>query len=217
MGSILKSAIGCLLVSSIVPSALAAGPLALGVKAGVVMASVTPREINGFAELEGKIGPVGGAFATWELSRLFALQGELLYVSKGLSFGESEATDEAGNLLGTFETLRVLDYLEIPLLVRAAWAARGPLRPALVVGPAIAFKLSERQKTTGSVEGSQETDGFASFDVGLAAGAELRFRTGPGWTLMETRYTMGLVDVAEDFYDREKRNRSLTIMAGYAF
>lgn len=212
-----RCAIGVCMALSIPVPALAAGPVTFGLKAGIVVANVAPRDIGGVAELERKLGPGGGGFATWELNDRFALRGELLYVSKGLSLGESDLTNNSGTQVGTIEALWVTDYLEIPLLARVAWPASGSVRPALVLGPAIAFKLRERQVTTGALNESFKTDGFASTDVGLAAGAEVRVRSGPGWSLIEARYTLGLNNVADDFYGRQAKNRALTFMAGYAF
>ena len=217
MNAAIRCAIGVWIALWIPLPALAAGPVTFGLKAGIAVADVTPRDIGGVAELERKLGPGGGAFATWELSDRFSLGGEILYVSKGLSYGETDATDDTGTNIGTLETLRVIDYVEIPLLLRAGWPAGGSVRPALVLGPAIAFKVRERQTTTGVLTESFKTDGFASTDVGLATGAEVRFRTGPGWSLIEARYTLGLVNVADDFSGREAKNRALTVMAGYAF
>ena len=214
MSSTLRSAITLSLVLLSIPaSALAAGPIHFGIKAGMAFANVDPKEIIPGLDLEAKSGPGGGAFATWGLNEHLGLQGELLYVSKGFSYGKSEATDQQGNSLGTFETLQIVDYLEVPLLLRAAWASPGGrLSPAVVVGPTISFKVRERFKQTGALEGSEKDDRFKSSDAGIAACGELRLRTGPGWSLIEARYTMGLADAFGD-----RKTRALTVMAGYAF
>ena len=214
MSSTLRSAITLSLVLLSIPaSALAAGPIHFGIKAGMAFANVDPKEIIPGLDLEAKSGPGGGAFATWGLNDHLGIQGELLYVSKGFSFGKSEALDDQGNPTGTFEALEVADYLEVPVLLRAAWASpSGRLSPGLVAGPALSFKVRERFKTTGAVKGSEKSDRFDSSDFGLAGGGELRLRTGPGWSLIEARYTMGLADAFGD-----RKTRALTVMAGYAF
>lgn len=218
MNTTLRSVITASIVLLSIPaSASNAGPVRFGIKAGLAVANVDPSEIFPGVDLKTKKGPGGGAFVTWGLSEHFGLQGELLYVSKGLSFGKSEETDEYGNSIGTLEILQVMDYLEIPLLLRAAWFTERPVSPAVVVGPAVSFKVRERFKTTGAREGSVKTDAFASSDFGVAAGGELRFRTGPRWSVIEARYTIGLVDAVERFYTRKEKNRALTLMAGYAF
>jgi len=205
-------------VSSLLASAaLAAGPVTVGAKGGMVFSDISPRDSGPAAELERKYGPSLGGFASWRLNEFFAIQGEALYVSKGFSYGESEATDDAGNLLGTFETLGVVDYAEIPILLHVSPPLQGALRPGVLVGPAVSFKLRERQKTTGAVEGSDQTDFFKDTDFGVAVGADVRFPTGPGWSLIEVRYTHGLVDAADDFRGRKTRNRALMVMAGVAY
>jgi len=202
----------CVALSIPVPT-LAAEPARFGIKGGIAIANVS-REIGTVAQFDHKLGPGGGAFATWALNDRVALGAEVLYVSKGLSLGESVLTDNSGTAVGTIESLWVTDYLEVPMLVRVGLGG-GTMRPAIVLGPAIAFKVRERLVTTGDQRISSKTDAFARTDYGMAAGAELRLRSGPGWSLMEARYTLGLVDVA--FYGRQAKNRALTVMAGYAF
>ena len=209
-----SATIASILLLSIPASALGAGPLRFGIKGGLAIANIDPSEIVPEFDIRTKTknGPVAGAFATWELNEDLGLQGELLYVSKGFSWGETQGLDEAGNPTGTVETLQVVDYLEIPLLLRGAWPSRGPVVPAVVAGPAVSFKVRERIKVTGAVKGSEKTDSFDSSDVGVTVGGELRFRTGPGSSLIEARYTQGLAGVLG-----EEKNRAFTIMAGYAF
>jgi hypothetical protein len=207
-----------LLVASSVPvSAVAAGPIHLGVKAGLAISNVDAKEVNGavVGELKNKKGPAGGVFATWELNEHFGAEGDLLYVSKGFSYGKGEAVDQSGNPLGTYENLQEMDYVAIPLLLRASWGTGGSISPALVVGPETAFKVRETFKQTGAVTNSRNTALFSTFDEGLAAGAEVRVRTGSGWSLIEARYTQGLV--VHDLAGEDKRNRALTVMAGYSF
>jgi len=212
--STLRSAIIASLALLSTPApALAAGPVHFGVKAGVAIANVDPTDVVPGVDLKTKTGPGGGAFGTWEVNQHLGIQGELLYVSKGFSWGKGETRDEQGNLSGTYEALQVVDYLEVPLLLRAAWATSGPVSPAVIVGAAVSFKVRERFKTTGAVEGSEKDDRFQSSDAGVVAGAELRLRAGPGWSLIEARYTLGLIDVV----GQERKNRALTLMAGTAF
>jgi hypothetical protein len=143
------------------------------------------------------------------------------YLSKGFSLGKLEATDASGTTIGTFEALAVAEYVEIPLLARIGLVNAGPVRPALVLGPTIGFKVRERLKLTGAVNSSSASDRFASTDMGLTGGAEVRFRTGPGWSLLEARYTLGMTNVVAFLPPApgawEAKNRALTVMAGYAF
>lgn len=194
--------------------ALAAGPVTFGVKAGLDVANIS--NDAGFA-FERKLGPAGGAFVNWAWSDRLSLAGEVLYVSKGYSLGKADATDNSGTTIGTYETLVLLDYVEVPLLARIGFPIEGPVRPAVFLGPAVAFKAREQLKLTGAVSSSAKTDAFTSTDVGIAGGAELRFRTGPGWSLLEVRYTLGLRNIADTPGAPDTKNRSLTVMAGYAF
>jgi hypothetical protein len=196
-------------------AAFCAAPYTIGVKGGVAFTNVSPNDA-GVVELERKLGPAMGAFVAWGLGERAALQGEILYVSKGFSYGEAEATDNAGNSIGTYESLGVLDYLEIPVLLQIPLMREGSVRPSVLLGPVVSFEVKEALKTTGAVEASTDTDNFENTDFGLAAGADVRFRTGPAWILVEARYTHGLTAVGKDFVD-DPKNRAFMVMAGVAY
>jgi len=214
---VLLTAIGVLGALAIPSPVLALGPASLGVKAGVTFADVsTPGVAAVGTGLEHRFGPAGGVSVSWSLNDRVSVGGEVLYVSKGFSFGRFEATDASGTTIGTFEAQVVVDYVEVPILARIGLVTAGPVRPALLLGPAIATKVRERFKLTGVVHGSSKTDAFTGADLGLTAGAEVRFRTGPGWSVIDARYTLGLLNVAED-PSGDAKNRALTVMAGYAF
>jgi hypothetical protein len=217
MTSVCRWTIGVCVAICLPAAALAAGPITFGLKGGLVVANVSPREIaGGLAQLDSKRGPGGGAFVDWELNSRVTMSGEVLYVSKGTSLGKFDVTDANGTTIGTVEFLHVVDYMEIPLLVRATLPVGGSLHPALVLGPTVAFKVREQAKTTGAASLAVDTDEFSSTDVGLAAGAQLWIRSGPGQSLLEVRYTFGLKNVTDSFA-QDTKNRALTVMAGYAF
>jgi len=219
---------GCVgvLILSMATASFAAGAVSYGAKGGLAISNVSPSEIaGGLAELQSKKGPTGGLFATWNLSDVLGVQGELLYVSKGFSLGKAEATDVYGNSNGTFEALVDQEVLEIPVLLHASLPTEGRLRPALVVGPAVSIKLRERLKFIGAVEGSGSTDYLSDTGFGVTAGAELRIRAGSGWSLLEARYTYGVINIADNFGGPdpsggggpEEHDRTWMFMAGYAF
>ena len=198
--------------------AFAAGPVMMGIKGGALVSNIDPKNIGNVSEFETKRGPAAGAFVVYGLGDWIGVQGEVLYVAKGTSFGKGEATDETGRPLGTYEDLQIMEYVEVPLLVRGVWPTGGALRPVLIAGPAVAFKARERRKSTGALSGSSKTSSFKNTDFGLVGGVGVELRAAPSWSLIfEGRYTHGLVNVAEDFYGRTARNRAMMIMAGVAF
>jgi hypothetical protein len=158
----------------------------------------------------------GGVSYEWPLTPAFAIRPELLYVTKGASLGESEAVDQQGNPIGSFELLHTVSYLEVPVLVRAALPT-GNLRTGLLLGPSFAFELSERLKATGSVGGSDEIDELKSTDIGLAMGIEFGYPLGPGHVTVEPRYTIGFSNIEQPTVgDNGVRNTAFTVMAGFA-
>jgi hypothetical protein len=189
-----------------------------GLKGGFVHAGVSPKEIGGgVAELEDKWGPGVGAFATWAVNENLGLRMELLYLSKGVSLGESEGTDAAGNPTGSFETLIPADYVELPLLIEYGWPAGPAWRPVLSFGGAVGFEIQEQMVLRGAQEASFDSDRFSTTDFGLTAGAEIRMKAGSGWALLEGRYTHGLMEVADGFSTEPAKNRAFMVLAGYIF
>ena len=163
---------------------------------------------------KNKFGFGGGLGVTWIFSRPWGVQAEALYVPKGVSLGESEATDEVGNSIGTFETFYSADYLEVPLLLRYSPVTAG-VGFAVTAGPAVAFELSDRLTTRGAVETEADRDALDGVDLGACVGAELLVPFAGGHTLVGARYTHGLLDLAAG--EREFRNRAFLVTLGYAF
>lgn len=216
MASMRSKIVLCCLLCLVPAPALAVEAMTWGIKGGLVLSNVSPKEFGPFIELEDKMGPHGGAFANWGLNELLSFQVEALYASKGYSYGGSFATDEIGNPLGTYEALQVVDYIETPLLLKLVPSIGDRVRPFFLGGLAPSFKVAEKFKTTGSLESSDDTDGFEGTDIGATGGVGVQIRTGPGLSLIEARYTQGLVDVAKDD-QRDIKNRVFVFSVGYTF
>lgn len=111
----------------------------------------------------------------------------------------------------------LLDYLEVPLLVKFY-----PLpgrKPAFYIygGPAVALNLRARLKVTfDDLEESVEVDNLQGTDILAQAGAGVTLALGPGNLLLELRYSHGLKTIATE-PEAEFRNKSLAILAGFRF
>jgi hypothetical protein len=132
-----------------------------------------------------------GAFA--RIGRLgpFALQPEVLYVQKG-----TQVTQTNGRV--TFEA----GYIDVPVLIRAQLPTVLVVRPALVAGPTVGVKITERITSRLSGEGSLDPIGdvprlFERFDYGVTAGIELGFTDAVAAGLsVSIRHAYGLRDLA---------------------
>src|SRR5262249_37494904 len=150
------------------------------------------------------------------ITRALAIQPELVYIEKGISFGNSEAVDMSGNPLGTYETLLVQQNLEIPLLLRWGIPTGGRLHPALEVGPFYSFELSELLKFTGSVTKSTDSHLRKNTGYGLVLGAALGLDVGRAQWVVEGRYEPGLAALGT-LAGSEAHSNAFVISTGVRF
>jgi hypothetical protein len=192
---------------------LVAGPLqaqtTLGVKGGINIANVSTN-ITDIEELvDSKTGFVGGAFATFGLGSLFALQPELLYSQKGFKAEESGAEAQLG-----------VNYFEIPVLLKAQFKL-AMLRPAIYAGPVVSFETSCNLSVLEVSVECDEDEGFVdrkTTDWGAVFGANVDFFLGPVMLLLDARYQLGLTNLADSpDVNEEVKNRVWQIMAGVGF
>ncbi|HAR35910.1 MAG TPA: hypothetical protein DCR87_03195 [Acidobacteria bacterium] len=111
----------------------------------------------------------------------------------------------------------LLDYLEMPLLLKF-YFLRGR-KPELYIygGPAVALNLRARLKVTfDDLEESVAVDNLQGTDLLAQAGAGATLALGPGRCLLELRYSHGLKTIATE-PEAEVRNKSLVILAGFRF
>jgi hypothetical protein len=209
-------AVLCGFVLSFAAAAEARGLVGKGVKAGLAVSNIGG-EFGDLLEGDARIGFSGGVFVTIGLRGVFQLQPELLWVAKGATT-QLELTDTSGGLIGTQDLTFALDYLEIPVLARIALPTGGPIRPSLVVGPALAIKLSSRLNSSGPFPNlGRDLDSVTRTDLGLVMGAGVDLGRGPGRFLLDARYTLGLTNVWGSQSTLNARNGTLALMAGYGF
>lgn len=181
-----------------------------GIKAGVNFASLTPEEDED-PDTSRLVGLVAGGWFRTASTPRFSFQVEGLFSEKGVRF-DAVAIDF--DTVGTVE-IRVR-YLEIPLLARVdLGASRSTTRVFVVGGAAPAFELSGR--VSAEFGGRKETRDFGNqvkpFDVGLVGGLGVEL----GRTLVEARYTHGLLNISEDDNNPEDfiYHRVFSVTAGF--
>lgn len=201
-----------LALAAYVPAASAQGTIT--VLGGFVSAKTEVSGDIGAVTLSSRSGIAAGVGYDWALGSSLVFAPELLFVSKGFEL-TTEGID-FGIKLG---------YAEIPLLVRANLGSAGAsVRPFLLAGPVIGFKLS--CKVTGSAEGisvttdceSAEEDvelPITSTDFGAMFGGGLQF----GRYGISVRYDLGLADVLDDNETENisYKNRALMILGSIGF
>lgn len=183
---------------------------------------------EGFLELSDDPLPffTGGIFATLALTENFALQPEIIYQRNGKQF--------EGTVGGqTYDFELHVDYLSFPFLVKIMAPSPDMLfRPNIFAGPVLSIALDAKAEGVPDIPSEVEDLGFLqqfrdeedigdqtkAADLGLALGAGIDAKAGPGHFTFEIRYTTGFVDVFNDDRNAEEfKNAVVSIFAGYAY
>ncbi|MGB5675730.1 MAG: porin family protein [Gemmatimonadota bacterium] len=181
----------------------------LGVKGGINVANISTN-VEDFPDIiDSKTGFVGGAFATFGLGSLFALQPELLYSQKGFEASEGVLSAQLGT-----------NYIEIPVLLKAQFKL-AMLRPAIYAGPVLSLETGCTVSISDVSVDCSDDEGFVdrkTSEWGAAFGANLDFILGPVILILDARYQLGLTNLADvPDSDEEVKNRVWQIMAGVGF
>ncbi|MEL6615125.1 MAG: porin family protein [Bacteroidota bacterium] len=170
---------------------LAAQP-AFGLRAGLNVTTIVPDSDSDLTDRSAKLGFTGGLFAEVPVASGVALQPELLYSQKGVN------RDDDGNAdIG-------VDYLEIPVLVKAALPVSDLLDLDVYAGPSLAVKLGDDDEV--------DTVRFNSTNLGGAVGIGLA--SGPFG--VDARYTFSLQDATEGEAN-DLRHRVVSLTGVYRF
>jgi hypothetical protein len=184
-----------------------AGVAGFGVKVGLSYANIHGHDVY---EQRSRMGFGAGAFLTFGLGSLLAVQPEVLFVTKGSKYVNGSGPDAYRETLS-------LDYIEVPVLMKFFLPVAGSFRFHLFAGPSLAFKLRARVKATFGGETEVETlDNVRNMDLGLAAGVGLEHPLGRGKLSLDVRYTAGMSSLTKGTGD-DIKNGVLGLFAGYSF
>jgi hypothetical protein len=167
----------CVAASAQGPSA---GIIGKGLKLGFDVSNISTdyKDLNEF--LDSRIGVTGGAFLTYGINRQFAVQPEILYVTKGVE----------KNLI-LVSAHWSMDYLEVPVLLKFNIVPDGRVQPNLFAGPALDILLSSELGVAGY--NFDVKDGMKSTDFGLVFGGGFDCRR----ITFDLRYTLGLANTID--------------------
>jgi hypothetical protein len=153
-----------------------------------------------------RFGYCGGGFVALDLYPAVSIQAEALLTRKGSA--------QLGALFDveSYKYSLIMDYLEVPLLIKFTAPPSKKLRFFMLGGPAVAVKLG------GKLKRDSETlpfSGFKSTDIGLVIGAGL---LSGSHVFSELRCTMGLTKVIErDGVPLNVKNGVVSLAFGYVF
>ena len=204
-----------------------AQPFSLGFKGGLNIANQnvqllpqgdTQQTLNGFA---------GGLFLDINLFDFLSVQPETMFTMKGSGVLTPNIPFLPGyggsNAPAMIVQSQNLNYLEIPLLVKAKLNLITDLNGSIFVGPAVSFLLNERNTTfypaTDTTPASSSSVDYGKYfpgmDFGVVFGAGIQLQK----FLIDIRYEVDLNSTAPNFpflvNPPPDQNRVLSFMAGY--
>ena len=205
-----------LLAAAVVAWALAPAPvsaqgMAVGVQGGINVANVDFTATESLTlSFDRRLGAVGGLFIANDFGRNIGLQVEGLFSQKGTKI---TAPGEMGEL-----EMRV-DYLEIPVLVRANLrGASDSVTVRLFTGPSFAMKLRDKQVFDGDELPDEDATDLKSYDMGWTLGGVVEFAKR---VFVDARYTFGFVNIDDDPEDAEAdvtvKTRTFTFIINVRF
>ena len=151
-----------------------------GVKGGLNLAnlSLDPEE-EGCCDM--KAGGAVGGFVNIGINEIASIQPEVLFTMKG-------AKDDAGDKIK-------VNFVEIPILLRANLTRGEGVRPFVTVGPAVSFRTSAKVEDEDIDEDIKDEIETTDFGVIFGGGVAV------GPATFEVRYDLGLRDLFKDDMD----------------
>jgi len=180
-----------------VPS-IRAENMMFGIEGGLSLANLKGGDVYNNSV---KYGAIGGVFGRYTLTDIFAVQPEVLFAMKGAKY-ETEGV----------KSQQEINYIEIPVLVRATMQNEGKLKPSLFAGPAIGILLSNKITNGEEIDIKDASNGS---DIGLVFGAGAEYMLEKGCVLLDARYELGLTSTMKSAEDKEVKNSVISIMIGY--
>lgn len=180
--------------------------ISIGPKAGINLANVGGDGTDGF-DTKSIVGLQFGAAAEISVNEMIAVQPELLYFQKGTSI-------DFGSFGG--EVDQVLNYLEIPVLLKLKFGQEGGPKFFGTVGPSFGFGLNGKLKSdAGDEDIDFDDDEIKKLDISASIGAGAEFAAGPGNLFIDVRYLLGLSTTDDSEFDADIKNRGIGIGVGY--
>ena len=133
---------------------------------------------------------VGGISVRYISENNFGIQSEINYSQRGWKEYDTEDMD--------MRYIRVLDYIELPVLTHIYFDAGKRFRTVFNLGPQLGFLLNERIVESVNIDTNKKyytQKAQSRFDWGLCFGGGIELRTGSGSLVLDGRYYYGLSDV----------------------
>lgn len=182
--------------------------LALGAKGGVGITSFRGSNVD---NIDSRTSWLGGAFLNVQVSPVFNLQPEILFSQKGANY-----------TMGSTRTKLVINYFEVPVLVKVRLPIGDVVFPHVLLGPNFSFRpnmdYAGTETSTGVVLSTNKTD-IRKSDYGalVGAGFDIQSRSSGIFFTIDGRYGFGFNDINTSDNDIEIKNEGWSIAAGLGF
>jgi hypothetical protein len=195
-----------LFVAALVPQNLAAG---VGIKGGFNFSNISFKPADpGMPDFQNLRGLTGGLFFSLSLG-FVGIQPEILYSRRGTMWNEDTSKYEY-----------LLDYIEVPVLIKLSILPVGPIRPVIFGGPSFGYLLNAKARLT-TPEGTEEGDLDNMFEKTAWAavfGAGVDFKLAGILLTVDGRYHMGLKNISTDVeVGQTVKNKGFSVMVGVGF
>lgn len=202
--------LAALTVAALVPQNLSA---AVGIKGGFNFAniSITPAE-PGMPDFKDLRGLTGGVFFSLNMG-FVGIQPEILYSRRGLMWEFDWDIDQ------TAKIEYMLDYIEIPVLLKLSILPAGPVRPVVFGGPSFGYLLKATGRFT-SPEGTESEDIKDIFEktaIGGVVGGGIEIKTPAFLLTLDGRYHIGMNNIAKEAEDQTAKHKGFSVMVGIGF
>lgn len=144
----------------------------------------------------------GGFIFQYNFKNFLSLKTGLSYQRKGFQFPEGPLVNIDGYFIGTGKTTYSLDYMTLPILVKASFGEK--VQFFVNAGPYVGFLLGKNERfksiTNDSEQIYQNKDmtGLKRWDFGVAGGVGIAIPIKTFWVIsIEARNYTGLSDIAE--------------------
>jgi len=193
----------------LVAGTASAGSWHVGARGGASVSSLR----GDFADVANpawQVTPTVGGFMEADIASPLSLGVEVNYVQKGAKF-VGQGTDETGNPVENVDSKLVLEYADVPILVRLRLPNVGSVQPYIVAGPTFDFALNGSLRSPGLPDANVGDD-MKSLDLGSTAGAGVRFGAVDGHRLdVEGRYTTSFTDLWDVSNNLESINHGFSL------
>ena len=167
----------------------------IGIKFGYNSSIFTGNDIPGKG-VNSQAGFALGGFVCYEINNRFSLQQEAFITTKGAKI----------NTIGDVYLYNIFMYFELPLLAKMTFRSNHKLKPNIFLGPALGITIV----AINNVAVLEDIRG-SDFGVILGAGIDI-------WKIsLDIRINKGLLNFDQSADDIDLKNRTFSILVGFAF